>query len=58
MILTDDEMRFVKEVYAEKIKREQIAVLDTEMWVKVGKAPNWKEVIKIKREYAILRANA
>ena len=58
MILSEAEIQFVKEAYAQKIKTDAILVLDTEMWDKVGKAPNWKEVIKIKREYAILRANA
>ncbi len=57
MILTDNEMQFVKELYAEKIKRGQAEVLDKEMWAKVEAAkPDWEKVVKIKREYAILKA--
>ena len=51
MILTDEEMVFVKELYAQKIKQEQIEIIETEMWNKVGKASGWGEVIEIKREY-------
>ncbi len=58
MILTDDEMTYVKELYVEKIKNEQRKTLDIEMWEKVEiekQKKNWTRVVEIKREYAILK---
>ncbi len=51
MMLTDEEILFVKELYARKIKQDAISAIETEMWGKVEKASDWGEVIKIKREY-------
>ena len=57
MTLANDEMQFVKELYVEKIKRGQVVILNEEMWTKVEAAkPDWEKVVKIKREYAILKA--
>ena len=58
MILSDNEMTYVKELYVEKIKNEQIEILDIEMWEKVEiekQKKNWVRVVEIKREYALLK---
>ena len=57
-MLTNDEELYVKELYAEKIKQDQIKVLDNEMWGKVEiekQEKNWTRVVEIKREYKILK---
>ena len=57
-MLTNDEELYVKELYAEKIKQDQIKVLDNEMWGKVEiekQKKNWTRVVEIKREYKILK---
>ena len=57
MILADDEIQFVKELYMKKIERNRIDKLNKKMWIKVEAAkPDWGKVGKIKREYAMLKA--
>ena len=56
MKLMDDEIRFVKELYIQKIKQLEIELLDEAMWIEVEAAkPDWKKVVKIKRAYRELK---
>lgn len=51
-MITKEEEEYLKELYAEKLKREQIKILEKEMWEKVEEAkPDWVKVVKIKNEF-------
>ena len=59
MGLTKEQEDFVIGIYSRDILQIEIDRLDKEMWGKIEQAkPDFKRVVEIKREYAILRANA
>ncbi len=51
-MITTEEEQYLKELYAEKLKQEQIEILEKEMWKKVEEAkPDWGKVAEIKDEF-------
>ncbi|KKK58222.1 hypothetical protein LCGC14_3046610 [marine sediment metagenome] len=53
-MLSTVEEQFVKELYDNKLKREQVEVLEKEMWkeVEIAKVEkDWDEIQEIKKKY-------
>ena len=56
MALTTEEQNFIKELYKEKIKQDQIKILQKSMWEKVNilkankKSDKWKKIAEEKQK--------